>query len=101
MPSRETQQILIFESLILPAQGYNPRSTTLEASNRFGRVMVSVFAWSGVRAKPKTIKFGFCCFSSKHAALRRKSKDWLALNQDGQCVSSGVTCLSWTVASVS
>ena len=45
MPSRETQQILIFESLILPAQGYNPRSTTLEASNRFGRVMVSVFAW--------------------------------------------------------
>jgi hypothetical protein len=44
MPSRETQQILIFESLILPAQGYNPRSTTLEASNRFGRVMVSVFA---------------------------------------------------------
>jgi hypothetical protein len=23
-----------------------------------------------------------CYFSSKHAALRRKSKDWLARNQD-------------------
>ena len=23
-----------------------------------------------------------CCFSSKHAALRRKSKDWLARNQN-------------------
>jgi hypothetical protein len=23
-----------------------------------------------------------CCFSAKHTALRRKSKDWLALNQD-------------------
>ena len=27
-------------------------------------------------------KFGICCFSTKHAALRRKSKDWLAWNQD-------------------
>jgi hypothetical protein len=25
---------------------------------------------------------GICCFSAKHAALRRKSKDWLAGNQD-------------------
>jgi hypothetical protein len=23
-----------------------------------------------------------CCFSVKHAALRRKSKDWLARNQN-------------------
>ena len=23
-----------------------------------------------------------CCFSAKHASLRRKSKDWLAGNQD-------------------
>jgi len=27
-------------------------------------------------------KIGMCCFSAKHAALRRKSKDWLARNQD-------------------
>jgi hypothetical protein len=30
----------------------------------------------------KDYKIGICCFSAKHAALRRKSKDWLALNQD-------------------
>jgi hypothetical protein len=23
-----------------------------------------------------------CCFSAKHAALRNKSKDWLARNRD-------------------
>jgi hypothetical protein len=27
-------------------------------------------------------KMGICCFSAKHAALRRKSKDWLARNQN-------------------
>ena len=25
---------------------------------------------------------GICCISTKHALLRRKSKDWLARNQD-------------------
>jgi hypothetical protein len=27
-------------------------------------------------------KIGICCFSAKHTALRRKSKDWLARNQN-------------------
>jgi hypothetical protein len=27
-------------------------------------------------------KIGICCFSAKHAALRRKSKDWMARNQN-------------------
>ena len=27
-------------------------------------------------------KIGICCFSTKHAALRSKSKDWLARNQN-------------------
>ena len=52
--------------------------------------MVSVLALSVVdigfepgRVKPKTIyNIGICCFSSKHTALRRKSKDWLARNQN-------------------
>jgi hypothetical protein len=35
--------------------------------------------WSG---QTKDYKIGICCFSAKHAALRRKSKDWLARNQD-------------------
>ena len=51
--------------------------------------MVSMLA-SGVvdrdvepnRVKPKNIKIGICCFSAKHAALRRKSKYWLVRNQD-------------------
>ena len=30
----------------------------------------------------KDNKIGSCCFSAKHAALRRKSKDWLDWNQD-------------------
>jgi hypothetical protein len=30
----------------------------------------------------KDYKIGICCFSAKHAVLWRKSKDWLARNQD-------------------
>ena len=37
--------------------------------------MVSVLATSAV-------EIGICCFSAKHAALRRTDKDWLARNQD-------------------
>ena len=29
----------------------------------------------------KEYKIGICCFSAMHAALRKKSKDWLARNQ--------------------
>ena len=32
--------------------------------------------------KTKDYNIGICCFSSKHAVLRSKSKDWLAQNQD-------------------
>ena len=51
--------------------------------------MVSVLASSTVdrgfeprSGRTKDYKIGICCFSAKHAALRRKSKDWLARNQD-------------------
>ena len=36
-------------------------------------------SWSG---QTKDCKIGICCFSAEHAALRRKSKDWLARNQN-------------------
>jgi hypothetical protein len=49
-------------------------------TNRIGGVMVRVLASSAV--DPKTIQIDICCFSGKHAALRRKSKDWSARNQD-------------------
>jgi hypothetical protein len=51
--------------------------------------MVSVLVSSAVECgfKPrsgqaKDYKIGMCCFSAKHTALRRKSKDWLARNQN-------------------
>jgi hypothetical protein len=43
------------------------------------------------RVKPD-YEIGICCFSAKHTALRRKSKDWSARNRDN--VSEwGATCL--------
>ena len=54
-----------------------------------GGVMVRVFASSVVdrgfeprSGQTKAYKNSVCCFPAKHAALRRKSKDWLARNQD-------------------
>ena len=51
--------------------------------------MVSVLTSSAIgrglepwSSQTKDCKIGICCFSAKHAALRRKSKDWLAQNQD-------------------
>jgi hypothetical protein len=61
----------------------------LLCGNCIGGVMVSVLTssavdrgfepWSG---KTKDYKIGSCYFSAKRAVLRRKSKDWLARNQD-------------------
>jgi hypothetical protein len=51
--------------------------------------MVSLLASSAVdrgfeprSGQTKDYKIIICCFSVKHAALRRKSKDWLARNQN-------------------
>ena len=51
--------------------------------------MISVLASSVVgrgfeplSGQTKDYKIGICCFSAKHAALRIKSKDWLARNKD-------------------
>jgi len=51
--------------------------------------MVSVLASSAVdrgfehrSGQTKSYKIGICCFSANHAPLRRKSKDWLARNQN-------------------
>ena len=75
---------------------YTSRSTTAFrpsklhlTTNRNVGVMVSVLASSAVHrefeprsGKIKNYKIGICCFSAKHAALRRKNKDWFARNQD-------------------
>jgi len=42
-----------------------------------------------------------CCFSAKHTALRRKSKDWLSRNQDTVSewsdISTGVLLFQWAI----
>ena len=57
--------------------------------NRIGDVMVSVLASSARdrgfeprSGQTKDYKISMGCFSGKHAAIRRKSKDWLARNQN-------------------
>ena len=57
--------------------------------NRIDGVIISVLAlyvvdhgfeaWSG---QIKDYEVGICCFSTKHAAVRSKSKDWLARNRN-------------------
>ena len=50
---------------------------------RIGDVMVSVLTSSAVDVgQTKDFKIGICCLSAKHTALRSKSKDWLARNQN-------------------
>jgi hypothetical protein len=51
--------------------------------------MISVLASSAVdrgferlSGQTRDNKIGICCFSAKHAAVRRKSKDGLARNQN-------------------
>ena len=58
-------------------------------SNRNSGVMASVLASSAVdrrfdprSGQTKDYKIGMCCFSIKHAVLRRKNKDGLAWNQN-------------------
>ena len=61
--------------------------------NHIGSVMVSVLTLSAVDhrfeswlGQTKDYKIGICCFSAKHAAWRRKSKDCLGWNQDNMSV---------------
>ena len=74
--------------------------------NRIRGVMGSMLALIAVdrgfeprSGQTKDYKIGICCFSAiKHAALRRKSKDWLAQNQDNVSewnhMSTGNCCFS-------
>ena len=61
----------------------------LALTDRIGGVMVSVLALSAVdrgfeprSGQTKYYRIGICFFSAKHVTLRKKSKDWLTLNQD-------------------
>ena len=57
--------------------------------NCIGGLMVRVLSSSVVdrgfeprSGQTKDYKIDICCFSAKHTALRSKSKDWLAQNQN-------------------
>jgi hypothetical protein len=70
--------------------------------------MVSVLSSSAVdrgfkpqSGKTKDYKIGICCFSARYRALRSKSKDWLAQNQDNVSERSDRSTHAWTVVSVS
>ena len=65
------------------------RYNNQKKGNCIGGVMVSVLASSVVdrgfeprSGQTKDYKIGICCFSTKHTALRSRSKDWLAQNQN-------------------
>jgi hypothetical protein len=69
----------------------NPRSIAIEASTltitplmnpRSIAIEASMLTITPLMGQTKDYKIGICCFSAKHAALRRKSKDLLVLNQD-------------------
>ena len=62
--------------------------------NHIGDGIVGVLALNAVdrefdprSSQTKHYEIGVCCFPTKHAALRRNSKDWLARNQD-KCLSA-------------
>jgi hypothetical protein len=64
--------------------------------------MVSVHASSAVdrgfeprSGKTKHFQICICFFSAKHAALRRKSKDWLARNQNNVSEYSDMSTRGW------
>jgi len=57
--------------------------------NRIGGVMVCVLVSCALErelesrsGEIKDYTIDICCFSLKHAAVRRKSKDWMAWNQN-------------------
>jgi len=45
-------------------------------------MIVILFTIGPASSQTKDYKIGICCFSTKHAALRRKSKDWLVQNRN-------------------
>ena len=73
-------------------------SILLQNLTFFGSVLQSVLSSAVDRGfehrsgQTKNYKIDICCFSGKHSALRKRSKDWLAWNQDN--VSEWATSLS-------
>ena len=74
--------------LLLPLTNKTDHHDITEIDH-MGGVMVSVLASSAVdrgfeprSGQTKDYEIGICCFSAKHTAIRKKSKDWLTWNQN-------------------
>jgi hypothetical protein len=67
--SRGSEEVLLLNGMIW------------NLSNRIGGVTVDR-GFEPRSGQTKDYTIGICCFSAKHAALRRKSKDWSARNQN-------------------
>ena len=63
--------ILFFQNVYEPHRWCNDYCACLECGRSKIRASIS-----------SNYKIGICCFSANHTALRRKSKDWFARNQD-------------------
>jgi hypothetical protein len=79
IPAQRMVDHVLRLSLLIPAQRMVDRVLRLSAhtSPEYGRSCVETRS-----GHTKDYEIGNCCFSAKHTALRRKSKDWLAWNQD-------------------
>jgi hypothetical protein len=89
---------------------YEPFTLSLYRTcmNGINGIMVIVIASSAVdggfghrSGQTKDYEIGICCFSAKHAPLRKKSKDWLARNQNNVTSSSShwsLTCSRHDIA---
>ena len=65
-------------------RGFEPRSDQSSVVDR---------GFEPRSGKTKDYIIGICCFSAKHAALRRKSKDWLARNQENGTIKIQLSVL--------
>jgi hypothetical protein len=50
--------------------------------NGENKLIINEMMMESRSGQTKDYKISICCFSAKHAALQRKSKDWLAQNQN-------------------
>ena len=69
--------------ITLSIQGWRHTGKPHMRCNGYVLTSSRVDFWFDPRScQPKNYTIGMCCFSSKHASLRRMSKAWLARNQD-------------------
>jgi hypothetical protein len=93
-PPMNPQSTTLKASMLTITPPMNSQSTTLKAS-----MLTITPPMNPQSGQSKDYKIGICCFSAKHAASRRKNKDWLARNQDN--VSEWSDIFIRTVVSVS